>query len=162
MSAIEPGDLGDAVSHREFDRGGQLLAATYVMLALSVAAFGFQIVFVLNEEFDPADPLQKWALIAALLSLFVLFMSVIFGLLLVMNHIRKIRAATLAVTAAPDDLRLVQRHRRLSAKLERRSWHIFWYQLGTFGFGLFLTAIAVALQVIASFLSYGQTPGCDI
>ena len=139
--------------------------ASYVILALSVAALGFQMIFVLNAQFDPADPWQRSALIAALLSLFVLFLSVGSGVLVVANRMRDLRAGMRAATAAEDaaDTRTVERQQKLSAKLGRRSWPLLWFHLGTFSFGVFLAVIAVAFSVIAGLLSYGEpAPGLDI
>ena len=158
---MQGGDIDGTVAHAQ--ARAQFAESSYVMLALAVLALGFQIVFVLNEEFDPADPWQRWSMIAALLSLFLLFISVVFGLLLVVNRVRGFRSTLVARQQDHPDARVTERSQRLSAKLERRTWRLFWYHLGTFGFGIFLTAVAVALSVIASFLSYGQMPpGCDI
>jgi heme/copper-type cytochrome/quinol oxidase subunit 4 len=158
---MQGGDIDGTAAHAQ--ARAQFAESSYVMLALAVLALGFQIVFVLNEEFDPADPWQRWSMIAALLSLFLLFMSVVFGLLLVINRVRGFRSTLVAAQQNHPDARVTARSQRLSAKLERRTWRLFWYHLATFGFGLFLTAVAVALTVIASFLSYGQAPpGCDI
>src|SRR5207237_2277829 len=102
----------------------QFTSAGYVMLALSVAALGFQVVFVLNASFDPGDPWQRAALVAALLSLLVLFLSVAMGLFLVLNRVRDMRATLLAVrsSATESETRVIEGNQRLSAKLGRRSW----------------------------------------
>jgi hypothetical protein len=143
----------------------QFSYASYVILALSVAALGFQMTFVLNAQFDPADPWQRSALIAALLSLFVFFLSVASGVLVLANRMRDLRADMRAATAAKDgaDPGAVECQQKLSAKLGRRNWPLLWFHLGTFGFGVFLAVIAVALSAIAALLSYGEpAPGCDI
>lgn len=141
----------------------QLSYASYVLLALSVAALGFQMNFVLNAEFDPADPWQRSALIAALLSLFVLFLSVASGLFLMINRLRDLRARATTTDEDGAGARAIERQQKLSAKLSRRNWPLWWFHLGTFGFGVFLAVIAVALSVIAALLSYGKpAPGCDI
>ena len=162
---MQADDSEGAPAHWQSVIRAQFTNAGYVILALSVAALGFQMVFVLNAQFDAGDPWQRAALVAALLSLLVLFLSVAMGLFLILNRVRDLRATLLAAGsgATESEIRVIEGNQRLSAKLGRRSWRLFWFHLGAFGLGVFLAAVAVMLSVIAAFLSYGEVPpGCDI
>src|SRR5690348_15395181 len=108
--------------------------ASYVILGLSVAALGFQMTFVLNAQFDPADAWQRLALIAALLSLFFLLVSVVSGVLVQINRLRDLRALMRAAAAeAGADALAIERQQKLSARLGRRIWPLLLFHLGTFG-----------------------------
>src|SRR5205823_8872522 len=119
---MQADDSEGAPAHWQSVIRAQFTSAGYVMLALSVAALGFQMVFVLNAQFDAGDPWQRAALVAALLALLVLFLSVAMGLFLVVNRVRDLRATLLAArSSATESLGSASCRQRLATPPTPRS-----------------------------------------
>jgi hypothetical protein len=112
-----------------------------LILGLAVAALGFQVGLLLNEQFHPAG-WQKCAFGAAIL---MLFLSIGLGIWCIINRLRDFRAtmqaARLRERREPDDS--IKPYRDLYEKLGERTWSLFWWQIGTFGVGLVFTVLAM-------------------
>jgi len=79
------------------------------------------------------------------LSMFLLVASVLFGIAVVINRLRDFRATMNAARGREQGLAesVVEKYRELYCKLGRRTWVLFWFQLGTFGAGIVLTIISI-------------------
>ena len=119
----------------------QLTYSVNLILGLAVAAFGFQVTLLLNEEFHPAG-WQKCAFGAAMLTL---LLSIGIGIWCVINRLRDFRATTRAARlrekGKPDDE--VQPYRDLYKKLGEKTWALFLWQIGTLGVGIVFTILAM-------------------
>lgn len=120
---------------------GQLTYAVNLVLGLAVAALGFQAALLLNKDFSPAG-WQKCAYAAAM---FLLTMSIVLGVLVVVNRLRDFRATKDAARLREEGAAnsLIEPHRFLYRKLGRRTWGLFWWQVATFAIGVVLTAVAL-------------------
>lgn len=140
---------------------GQFALTLHVILVLAVAALGFQATLLLSVEFDVASPTEEAAFWMAMVAMLLQLLSVTAGIWLVINRLRSFRA-TMRVAeadergiAGPDTDRL----RKLSARLDARSWRLLWFQIGLFGAGLLLAVTGVALLVIYLFVTGGMPDG---
>lgn len=119
--------------------------ASNLILGLSVAAVGFELSLVLNRVFE----ISGWQSCFFAMSLVALVLSIGFGLFGVINRLRDFRATTKTARKYEDgatDLEL-QPLRILTDSLGRTTWLLFWWQIATFGFGIFLFVLAVGTAV---------------
>ena len=123
----------------------QLTYAINLVLTLSVAALGFHVSLLLGKEFTPVS----WQKCTFSLSLLLLLASTGIGIWCVVNRLRDFRATTRAARMredgkSDDD---IQPCRTLYDRLGRKTWWLFWWQIGTFGLGILLAVLAVAASV---------------
>lgn len=123
---------------------GQLTYAINLILAFSVATLGFQVTLLLNDKFMPIS----WQKCVFSLSLILLSGSVALGIWVVINRLRDFRATTKAARKREEGAREeeIEPYRTLYRKLGKKTWCLFWWQVGTFGFG----ALCTVLSVLAS------------
>jgi hypothetical protein len=123
---------------------GQLTYAANLILGLSIAALGFQITLLLPDRFRPSA-CQKYAF---LLSMLLLALSIIFGLWLVINRLRDFRATETAARMREEGESgvKIEPYRVLYRRLGAITWRLFWWQVSTFGAGLFFTVLSVLLS----------------
>jgi hypothetical protein len=120
--------------------------AINLILGFGVATLGFQISLLLDNKFQPIS----WQRCTFLLALILVVASIAFGLWLVINRLKDFRAtartARLREESGPDGD--IQGLRNLTEKLGRFSWCLFWWQIGTFFAGIFLTMVSVLVSFI--------------
>ena len=128
----------------------QLTYSINLVLAFSVATLGFQVSLLLGDKFAPIS----WQKCAFSLSMLLLLASIGIGIWCVVNRLRDFRATTRAARlredGKPDEE--IQPYRTLYERLGRRTWNLFWWQIGTFGVGVLLTVLGVAASVSAKLL----------
>jgi len=123
----------------------QLSYSINLILTFSVAAIGFSVSLLLNENFKPTS-CQAYAFF---LSLMLLLASGAIGIWCTINRQRDFRA-----TAKITNLKRKEGHeselaelRALTNKLGKKTWGIFWWQIGTFSAGIFVLVLSVAFAV---------------
>lgn len=119
----------------------QLTYSVNLILGLSVAALGFQVTLLLNKDFQPMG-CQKCSFGFSIL---MLLLAIGLGILCVINRLRDFRATTEAarLQEAEKPEEEIQPYRDLYEKLGKRTWSLFWWQIGTFGAGIIFTIIAL-------------------
>lgn len=124
---------------------GQLTYAINLILGLSVATLGFQITLLLSDKFV----LMSWQKCTFFISLLLLAASIILGIWAVINRLLDFRATTKAAQKrekkAPENE--IEPYRAIYQRLGKKTWLLFWWQVGTFGTGVVFTV----LSVLASF-----------
>jgi uncharacterized membrane protein YbhN (UPF0104 family) len=123
----------------------QLTYAINLILSFSVAVLGFQIAIILNEKFNPVS----WQKCTFLFSLACLLISVGSGILCVINRLRDFRA-TMKVAQMREKGRNdeeIQPYRALYQKLGAMTWRLFWWQIGTFGVGVLVLVLSIAVSL---------------
>jgi hypothetical protein len=123
----------------------QLTYAVNLVLGFSVAALAFQVTTLLNEKFNPVS----WQKCAFSISLLALLASAGLGIWCVVNRLRDFRATT-KVARMREQKKTeeeMEPHRSLYEKLGKRTWLIFWWQIGTFGVGMLLLVLGIAGSV---------------
>lgn len=120
----------------------QLTYAANLVLTLAVATLGFQTSLLFNDKFCP-DTWQRRLFAASLATIVI---SIAFGLCLVLNRLLDFRATKEAARLREDgaDDSEVEPYRVLYRKYGKRTWVLFWWQLGLFGGGITLAVAAVA------------------
>lgn len=120
---------------------GQLTYSINLILGLSVATLGFQVTLLLGQNFT----LIAWQKCVFNLSLLLLTASVIFGLAVVINRLRAFRSTMRAARAREkkESESIIEGHRQLYRRLDSRTWCLFWWQIGTFSGGIFLTVLSL-------------------
>lgn len=124
---------------------GQLTYAINLVLGFAVAALGFQVALLHSERFA----LTGWRSCVFGLSLLSLAGSIALGLLVVVNRLRSFRA-TAAAARAREDKRAeseIEGHRQTYRRLDRRTWPLFWWQIGTFGAGVGFAVVSLLATV---------------
>lgn len=124
---------------------GQLSYAINLILGFSVAALGFGVSLLLNENFSPVS----WQKCIFGSSLLMLIGSISFGVWCTINRLRDFRATTKIAKIrengnAEQELQIL---RQLSEKLGKKTWGIFWWQIGAFTAGILLMVAGVAFSV---------------
>ncbi len=123
----------------------QLTYSVNLILGLAVGGLGFQVALLLNEKFNPIS----WQKLAFSISLILLVLSITLGIWCVINRLRDFRttakAARMREKGSPNED--IQSHRDLYKKLGKRTWVLFWWQIGTFGVGIFFTILGVWASV---------------
>lgn len=129
----------------------QLSYSINLILTFSVAALGFGVTLALNDGFEP----EEGGLAILALSLLLLLASGAFGIWGTINRLRDFRATT-AITRMRDNNEKqeeTQKLRALARGLGRRTWGIFWWQIGTFSAGILLMVLSVGLTLGLELLS---------
>lgn len=124
---------------------GQLSYAINLILGFSVAALGFGVSLLLNENFTPVS-WQKCIFASSLLTLLI---SVSFGVWCTINRLRDFRATTriAKMREKENEKQELQSLRQLSKNLGKKTWGIFWWQIGAFTAGVLLMVAGVAFSV---------------
>jgi len=127
----------------------QLSYAINLILTFSVASLGFGVTLLLNNEFNPA---QCQSCLFTL-SLFLLLASGGFGIWCTINRLRDFRATANITkleykTGSYSELTML---RALTSRLGKKTWIIFWCQIGTFSTGFFLLVASVVISVGSKF-----------
>lgn len=119
----------------------QLTYSINLFLGLAVGGLGFQVALLLNEKFNPI----AWQKCAFSSSMFLLVLSVAIGIWCVINRLRDFRATTKAAQMREKERsdEDIQPYRDLYNKLGKKTWVLFWWQVGTFGVGIFITIVGV-------------------
>jgi len=125
--------------------------ALNLILGLSVAALGYELSFLLNNEFDK----DCWQIICSFASLLLLFLSIALGLWCVVNRLRDFRATTETAYKREDGASKLDLLplRIFTQTLGKRTWLLFWGQTWTFGIGILLLTLAVGGSIAKSALS---------
>lgn len=118
----------------------QLSYVINLILGLSVAALGFASSLLLNKMFNLANSADGFFVI----SLISLLMSGFFGVWCTINRLRDFRL-TAKITKIRDGTE-VQELRKLTRRLGEKTWILFWWQIGTFSFGILLMVISVVVS----------------
>ena len=119
----------------------QLGQAINLILGFAVATLGFGVTLLLNKEFVPVS-WQKCVFLVALISLLV---SVGLGIWCIVNRLLDARATAQVARKRQkngEDSE-IQFLRELSDRLGKKTWLIFWWQIGTFGIGVLLVVVGV-------------------
>jgi len=128
----------------------QLTYAVNLTLGFAVATLAFQVTLLLDEKFLPVS----WQKCGFSLSIILLLASVALGIWCVINRLRDFRA-TMQVArkreqgASESEL---QPLRDIFSAIGKKTWAIFWWQIGTFGIGVLLTVITVGASVASKLL----------
>ena len=123
----------------------QLSYAINLILTFSVAAIGFGVSLLLNENFKPAS----WQSCSFFLSLFLLLASGAFGIWCTINRLRDFRATkqiTNLKRKEGNETELANL-RSLTKRLGEKTWGIFWWQIGTFSAGIMLLVLSITFTV---------------
>lgn len=123
----------------------QLTYAVNLVLGFSVAALAFQVTTLLNEKFNPVS----WQKCAFSISLLALLASAGLGIWCVINRLRDFRATT-KVARMREQKKTdeeMEPYRSLYERLGKRTWVIFWWQIGAFGVGMLLLVLGIAGSV---------------
>ena len=112
----------------------QLTYSVNLILGFAVAALGFEVALLLNQQFSPIG----WQKCAFFLSIVILLLSSGLGIWCVINRLRAFRAtmkvARMREQKEPDES--TQPYRDLYRRLDKRTWILFRWQIGTFGLGI--------------------------
>ena len=119
----------------------QLTYSVNLILGLSVGVLGFQVALLLNDKFKPI----VWQKCVFSISMVLLFVSVALGIWCVINRLRDFRATAKAARMRENEESNedIQPYRDLYKKLGNKTWIIFWWQVGTFGVGIFFTILGL-------------------
>jgi hypothetical protein len=131
----------------------QLGYAINLILTLSVAALGYELALLLDEKVPRLD--KHNCLLVLSISSFTL--SIGAGIWCVINRLRDFRAT--AQTArrreqGASELEL-QPLRSLTDSLGKRTWLLFWWQIGAFGIGILLLVLAVGWTLARTLIERG-------
>ena len=123
----------------------QLAYAVNLVLGFSVAALAFKVTTLLNEKFNPVS----WQKCAFSLSLLALLASAGLGIWCVINRLRSFRATTKVARMREQGKSETEMepYRVLYRKLDKKTWWLFWCQIGTFGVGMLLLVFGIAGSV---------------
>jgi hypothetical protein len=128
----------------------QLGYAVNLILTLATASLGFAIALIKDKDFTPGC----WGKCFLILSQLSLLASVGLGIWCVVNRLLDFRKTKdnardqEYLTAHPEReevRKTLEKRREETGKLGKRTWRIFWWQTGTFGLGVLLLLVAVAL-----------------
>ena len=119
----------------------QLTYSVNLILGLAVGVLGFQLALLLNDKFNPI----AWQKCAFSISMFLLVLSVALGIWCAINRLRDFRATAKAARTREEGKPAedIQPYRDLYKKLGEKTWCLFWWQIGTFGVGIFFTILGV-------------------
>lgn len=115
--------------------------ALNLILGLSVAAIGYELSLLLDEEFKRAG----WQNCLFIISMLSLLLSVAVGLWCVVNRLLDFRATAETARNREDGASALELQplRTLTCTLGKRTWLLFWWQIAAFGIGISLLVIAV-------------------
>ena len=123
----------------------QLSYSINLILSFTVAAIGFGVSLLLNDSFQPTS----WQSCIFSISMLLLLASGAFGIWCTINRLRDFRA-TAKITnlkrkeGNEEELTELQ---TLTKKLGKKTWGIFWAQIGAFAAGILLLVISVLFSV---------------
>ncbi|PIQ06258.1 MAG: hypothetical protein COZ36_01045 [Piscirickettsiaceae bacterium CG_4_10_14_3_um_filter_44_349] len=122
----------------------QLSYSINLILTFSVAALGFGVSLLVSEKFNPTI-CQAYAYFG---SLFLLLVSGAFGIWCTINRLRDFRATAKIcnLKRKDEDNSELPELRELTNKLGRKTWGIFWWQIGTFSAGILILVLFVAFS----------------
>ncbi|MEX0792426.1 MAG: hypothetical protein WD045_04785 [Pirellulaceae bacterium] len=126
--------------------------AINLILSLSIAAIGFELSLVLDQEFHNRG-WQDWQYFSFGISLIVLLLSTGSGLLGVVNRLQDFRATTKFVRLREENGKTDDERKRLRDSNQRRgefTWCLFWFQILAFGLGVLLLVVTVAGTLFSS------------
>ncbi|MFP3873744.1 MAG: hypothetical protein ACLFV1_04745 [Thiohalophilus sp.] len=123
----------------------QLTYAVNLILGFSVATLAFQVTLLLNKEFVPVS----WQKCSFSISILLLLASVALGVWCVINRLRGFRQTTKVARKREKGTAEAELEplRNIYRAIDRKTWGIFWWQVGTFSLGVLLTVIAVGGSV---------------
>ena len=123
----------------------QLSYSINLVLTFSVAALGFGVSLLLSDNFKPTT-CQAYAFF---MSLFFLLASGAFGVWCTINRLRDFRATAKIANLKRKDKNHTElpELRTLTNKLGKKTWGIFWWQIGTFSAGILLLVLSVAFSL---------------
>ncbi|WP_198263133.1 hypothetical protein [sulfur-oxidizing endosymbiont of Gigantopelta aegis] len=124
----------------------QLSYSINLILTFSVAAIGFSVSLLISENFKPTS-CQAYAFF---LSLLLLLASGALGIWCTINRLRDFRAIAKITNLKRKDGNESELAdlRELTKKLGKKTWGIFWWQIGTFSAGIFILVLSVAFSVV--------------
>jgi len=122
----------------------QLTYAVNLVLGLSFAILAFLVNTLLNEKINPASCGQKFIF---LLSLLALVTSAGVGIWCVINRLRDFRATKNVVRMQIESDKEIESCRALTKKLGKKTWLLFWWQIGTFSAGALFTVLSILASV---------------
>lgn len=122
----------------------QLSYSINLILTFSVAALGFGVSLLLSEKFNPTI-CQAYAYFA---SLFLLLVSGAFGIWCTINRLRDFRATAKIcnIKRKDENSSELPELRELTKNLGKKTWGIFWWQIGTFSAGILILVLFVAFS----------------
>lgn len=119
----------------------QLTYSVNLILGLAVGVLGFQSTLLLKDKINPI----AWQKYAFSISMFLLVLSVALGIWCGITRLRDFRATAKAAQMRGDGKSKddIQPNRDLYKKLGEKTWVLFWWQVGTFGVGIFFSILGV-------------------
>ncbi len=123
----------------------QLSYSINLILTFTVAAIGFEVTLLLNNDFIPTS----WQSCLFSISLLSLLASGAFGIWCTVNRLRDFRAtANIAnLKRKKEEADKINELRALTDNLGKKTWGIFWWQIGSFALGILLLVISVTFTV---------------
>jgi len=123
----------------------QLSYSINLILTLTVAALGYGSSLLLNDKFTPVSCLSH----LYALSLLLLLISGAIGIWCTINRLRDYRATTKINRLKSKEKREIEisNLRSLTNTLGKRTWFLFWWQIGAFTAGILCLVLSVALSV---------------
>ncbi|MEX1211788.1 MAG: hypothetical protein WEA36_02975 [Balneolaceae bacterium] len=125
----------------------QLSYVVNLILGLSVASLGFQVNILLGGNIAATNSWQECILI---ISMFSLLASVALGIFCVINRLLDFRATKEAAKMREENKseEEIQKYRDLYDTLGKRTWKIFWWQIGFFSLGILLFIIGITPSIV--------------
>jgi len=123
----------------------QLSYSINLILTFTVAAIGFEVTLLLSKDFSPTS----WQSCLFSISIISLLASGALGIWCTVNRLRDFRATAKIANLKrknkeEDKIRVLQ---TLTNRLGKKTWGIFWFQVGAFAAGILLLVISVAFTV---------------
>ena len=130
----------------------QLGYAIGLILSSATASLAFTLVLIKDQSYIPGC----WGKAVMLTSMLSLIASIALGLWCVVNRLRDFRI-TESTARDREDLderqaskeekeKLLASRRTETDRLGKRTWHLFWWQIGTFALGI--SALTIAFGII--------------
>jgi hypothetical protein len=151
-------------AQREASFGGKGLPsyslgyAVNLILTLATASLGFATALIKDKDFTPGC----WGKCFLVLSELSLLASIGLGIWCVINRLLDFRKTKcnardreqvrIAHSERDEIQRRLDKRRDETKKLGRRTWRIFWWEIGTFGLGVSWLVVAVAIAYSAKLL----------
>lgn len=111
----------------------QLGYVVNLLLGMTLAALGFGASLLLKEL------VFCWWKGCVFTSMIFLFASLVCGILCVINRLRDFRLTKdIARKKAKEESADLDQMRKRADMLGKRTWHLFWFQIGAFSLGVFL------------------------
>lgn len=128
----------------------QLSYSINLVLTFSVAALGFGVSLLLSDNFKPTI-CQAYAFF---ISLFLLLASGALGIWCTINRLWGFRATAKITHLKRKDKNHTELPdlRKLTNKLGKKTWGIFWWQIGAFSAAIFLLVSSVAFSLGEAYL----------